>query len=46
MTRELERLICLWRLAEMRGDLIAVIVVQCRVGRLSHAEPEGAAASG
>jgi hypothetical protein len=46
MTREYERLIRLWRLAEMRRDLIAIIVVQSRLGRLTYALLEGAAARG
>jgi hypothetical protein len=46
VTRELERLIRLLRLAEMRRDLIAIIVVQSRVGRLTYAVLEGAAARG
>ncbi len=46
MTREFERLIRLLRLAETRRDLIAMIVVQSRVGRLMHAALEGAAARG
>jgi len=46
MTRERERLIRLWRLAETRRDLIAMIVVQSRVGRLMYAALEGAVAHG
>ncbi|MDO8485583.1 MAG: hypothetical protein Q7S35_11655 [Candidatus Limnocylindrales bacterium] len=46
MTREFERLIRLLRLAEMRRDLIAIIVVQSRVGRLTYAALEGAVARG
>lgn len=46
MTRELERLIRLWRLAEMRRDLIAMIAVQSRVGRLMTPLLEGAVARG
>lgn len=46
MTREFERLIRLWRLAEMRRDLIAILMIQSRVGRLMHAALEGAVARG
>ena len=46
MTREFERLIRLWRHTEMRRDLIAMIVVQSRVGRLTYAVLEGAVARG
>ena len=46
MTREYERLIRLWRLAEARGDLVTMIVVQSRVGRFAIALIEGAAAHG
>ena len=46
MTRELDRLIYLWRLAEMRRDLIAMIVIQSRVGRLTRALIDGAVAHG
>ncbi len=46
MTRELDRLIRLLRLAETRRDLIAIIVVQYRVGRLTYAALEGALARG
>lgn len=46
MTREYERLVRLWRLAEMRRDLVTVIVVQSRVGRHAIALLEGAAARG
>lgn len=46
MTRELERLIRLLRLAEMRRDLIAIIVVRSRVGRLTYAALEGVVARG
>lgn len=46
MTREFDRLIRLLRLAEMRRDLIAIIVVQSRVGRLTYAVLEGAVARG
>ena len=46
MTRELERLIRLLHLAKMRRDLIAITVVQSRVGRLTYAALEGALARG
>jgi hypothetical protein len=46
MTREYERLIRLLRLAEMRRDLIAMVVVQSRVGRLTSAALEAAVARG
>jgi hypothetical protein len=46
VTRERERLIRLWRLAEMRRDLIAMMVAQSRVGRLTYAVLEGAVARG
>ena len=46
VTREYERLIRLWRLAEMRRDLIAMVVIQSRVGRLAYAVLEGAVARG
>ena len=46
MTRELDRLIRLWHLAEARRDLIAMIVVQSRVGRLTRALIDGAVAHG
>jgi hypothetical protein len=46
VTREYERLIRLWRLAEMRRDLVAILVLQSRLGRLTHALLEGAAARG
>lgn len=46
MTREYERLIRLWRLAEMRRDLIVMIVIQSRVGRLTYAVLEGAVVRG
>lgn len=46
MTRELDRLIHLWRLAETRRDLIAMIVIQSRVGRLTRALIDGAVAHG
>lgn len=46
MTRELDRLIRLLRLAETRRDLIAMIVVRSRVGRLAYAALEGAVARG
>lgn len=37
MTRELERLIRLWQLADTRRDLIAMLVVQSRVGHIKSA---------
>jgi len=46
MTREFEQLIRIWRLAETRRDLIAIIVVQTRIGRLTRAFLEGAVARG
>jgi hypothetical protein len=46
VTREYERLIRLWHLAEMRRDLIAIIVLQSRVGRLTYSVLEGAAVRG
>lgn len=46
MTREFERLIRLLRLAEKRRDLLAVTVVQSRVGRLIYGVLEGAVARG
>ena len=46
MTRELDRLIYLWRLAEARPDLIAMVVVQSRVGRITRTLIEGAVAHG
>ena len=46
VTRELERLIRLLRLAKMRRDLIAITVVQSRVGRLTYAALEGVVARG
>jgi hypothetical protein len=46
VTRELERLIRLLRLAEMRRDLLAIAVVQSRVGRFTYAALEGMAAGG
>jgi hypothetical protein len=46
VTRELERLTRLLRLAEMRRDLIAITVVQSRVGRIINALLEGAVARG
>ena len=46
MTRDFERLIRLWRLAEIRRDLIAMMVVQSRVGRLTFAVLEAAASRG
>lgn len=46
MTREYERLIRIWRLAETRRDLIAIMVVQTRIGRLAWAIFEGTAFRG
>ena len=46
MIREYERLIRIWRLAETRRDLIAIMVVQTRIGRLTRAFVEGAVARG
>ena len=46
MTREHDRLIRILRLAEWRRDLVAVIVVQSRIGRLAFALIEGAVARG
>ena len=46
VTRELDRLTRLLRLAEMRRDMIAMIVVQSRVGRLESAFLKGAVARG
>jgi len=46
MIREYERLIRIWRLAETRRDLIAIMVVQTRIGRLTQALLEGAVARG
>jgi hypothetical protein len=46
MTRGLDRLIRLWRLAETRRDSIAMVVVQSRVGRLTRVVIEGAVAHG
>ena len=46
MTREYERLVRLWHLAEMRRDLITMMVVQSRVGRLTYRAVEGAVARG
>jgi len=46
VTRELERLTRLLRLAEMRRDLLAITVVQSRVGRFTYAALEGMAARG
>lgn len=46
MTRELDRLIRVWRLAEERRDLVAMIVVQSRVGRITRTLIEGAVARG
>lgn len=46
MTRELHRLIRVWRLAEARRDVVAMIVVQSRVGRITRTLIEGAVARG
>jgi hypothetical protein len=46
MSREFERLVRVWRLAEMRRDLIAIVIIQSRVGRLAYTVLEGAAARG
>jgi hypothetical protein len=46
VTRELERLIRLLRLAKMRRDLLAITVVQSRVGRFAYAALEGVVARG
>jgi hypothetical protein len=46
MIREYERLIRIWRLAETRRDLIAIMVVQTQIGRLTQALLEGAVARG
>jgi hypothetical protein len=46
MSSEFERLFRVWRIAEMRRDLIAMIVIQSRVGRLTMALLEGAALRG
>ena len=46
MSSEFERLFRVWRLAEMRRDLIAMVVIQSRVGRLTMALLEGAALRG
>jgi len=46
MIREYERLIRIRRLAETRRDLIAIVVVQTRIGRLTRAFLEGAVARG
>ena len=46
VTREQERLIRLWRLAESRRDLIAIVVLQSRIGRLAYSVLEGAASRG
>ena len=46
VTRELERLIRLLHLAQMRRDRLAITVVQSRVGRLTYAALEGMAARG
>jgi hypothetical protein len=46
MSTEFERLFRVWRLAEMRRDLIAMVVIQSRIGRLTFALLEGAVARG
>jgi hypothetical protein len=46
VTREFDRLIRLVRLAEARRELVAIIVVQSRVDRLTSALLEGAVACG
>jgi hypothetical protein len=46
VTREFERLMRLWRLAEVRRDLVVMMVVQSRIGRLTYAAIEGAVARG
>jgi hypothetical protein len=46
VTREQERLIRIWHLAEARRDLVAIIVIQSRVGRLTRTLVEGAVARG
>ncbi len=46
MTRELERLIRLLRLAQMRRDLLAITVVHSRIGRLAYSMLEGAVVRG
>ena len=43
MTRRQEQLIRLWQLAEMRRDLIAMVVLQSRIGRLAYVVLEAAA---
>jgi hypothetical protein len=46
MTREYERLVRIWRLALTRRDLVAIVVVHSRIGRLTLAFLEGAVARG
>jgi hypothetical protein len=46
MNHEYERLVRIWRLALTRRDLIAIVVVQTRLGRLTRAFLEGAVARG
>jgi hypothetical protein len=46
MNRDYERLVRIWRLAMTRRDLIAIAVVQTRLGRLTLAFLEGAVARG
>ena len=46
MSSEFERLFRVWRLAEMRRDLIAMVVIQSRLGRFAMALLEGAAQRG
>jgi hypothetical protein len=46
MNGEYERLIRILHLAEVRRDLIAIKVVQTRVGRVARAVVEGAVARG
>jgi hypothetical protein len=46
MSRQFERLIRVWRLAETRRDLIAVLIIQSRIGRVAYAVLEGAVARG
>jgi hypothetical protein len=46
MTREYERLVRFWRRAEGRRDVVAFVVVQSRIGRITRAFLEGAVARG
>jgi len=46
MTRELERLLRIRTLAEMRRDLIVIMITQSRLGRLALAVLEGTVARG